>query len=88
MSEFQENEKITEPEVAEETKEVKEEYHDELDQFTSIGFYQSEQYLGLDTVARYNLELTKTMREQEKKGSLLWVLDHTKTAMGKRMLRS
>lgn len=36
MSEFQENEKITEPEVAEETKEVKEEYHDELDQFTSI----------------------------------------------------
>lgn len=57
-----------------------------LDQFTSVSFYQSEQYLGLDTTARYNLELTKTMREQEKKGSLLWVLDKTKTAMGGRMM--
>ena len=58
----------------------------DLDQFTSISFYQSEQYLGLDTTSRYNLELTKTMREQEKKGSLLWVLDKTKTAMGGRMM--
>jgi len=57
-----------------------------LDQFTSVSFYQSEQYLGLDTTARYNLELTKTMREQEKKGSLLWVLDKTQTAMGGRMM--
>lgn len=57
-----------------------------LDQFTEIQFYQAEQYLGLDTVARYNLELTKTMRDQDKKGSLLWVLDKTCTAMGGRMM--
>ncbi len=58
----------------------------DLSQFNFVEFYQSEQYLGLDTVARYNLELTKTMREQEKKGSLLWVLDKTCTAMGGRMM--
>ncbi len=38
--------------------------------------------------ARRNLELTETLRSKEKKGSLLWVLDKTKTAMGARMLRS
>ncbi len=65
---------------------LKETQMTDLDQFTYIEFYKSEQYLGLDTVARYNLELTKTMREQEKKGSLLWVLDKTCTAMGGRML--
>lgn len=42
----------------------------------------------LDLSARRNLELTETMRAGEKRGSLLWVLDHTKTAMGSRMLRS
>ncbi len=57
-----------------------------LDQFTDIKFYQAEQYLGIDTVARYNLELVKTMRDQDKKGSLLWVLDKTSTAMGGRMM--
>ncbi len=42
----------------------------------------------LDLNARRNLELTETLRNQEKRGSLLWVLDRTKTAMGGRMLRS
>ena len=38
--------------------------------------------------ARRNLELTETLKARIKKGSLLWVLDHTKTSMGKRMLKS
>jgi DNA mismatch repair protein MutS len=42
----------------------------------------------LDLAARRNLELTETMRSKEKRGSLLWVLDKTKTAMGGRLLRS
>ena len=42
----------------------------------------------LDLTARRNLELCETMRSKEKKGSLLWVLDHTKTSMGKRLLKS
>ena len=42
----------------------------------------------LDLTARRNLELTETMRNKEKKGSLLWVLDHTRTSMGKRMLKT
>ena len=42
----------------------------------------------LDLAARRNLELTRTMRSGEKRGTLLWVLDRTKTAMGKRLIRS
>ena len=42
----------------------------------------------LDSSTRRNLELTETLREKQKRGSLLWVLDKTKTAMGARMLRS
>ena len=52
------------------------------------GYYSPSQYMHLDYTAVRNLELTETMRTKSKKGSLLWVLDHTKTAMGKRMLRS
>ena len=44
--------------------------------------------MGLDLNARRNLELTETLRNKEKKGSLLWVLDSTKTAMGRRMLKN
>ena len=51
-------------------------------------YYSSGQYLGIDSVARYNLELTKTMRDGVKRGSLLGVLDKTCTAMGARMLNS
>ncbi len=51
-------------------------------------YYSASQYMSLDYTAIRNLELCETMRTKSKKGSLLWVLDHTKTAMGKRMLRS
>ena len=42
----------------------------------------------IDTSTRQNLELVETMREKQKRGTLLWVLDKTKTAMGARLLRS
>ncbi|MBR6095054.1 MAG: DNA mismatch repair protein MutS [Lachnospiraceae bacterium] len=45
-------------------------------------------YMVLDAATRRNLELTETLREKQKRGSLFWVLDKTKTAMGARMLRS
>ncbi|KIR01898.1 DNA mismatch repair protein MutS [Lachnospiraceae bacterium TWA4] len=60
---------------------------DFVGQLTAIVPYQSEKYMVLDTSTRRNLELTQTLREKGKKGSLLGVLDHTKTAMGARMLR-
>ena len=50
--------------------------------------YRSGKFMELDLTARRNLELTETMRGKEKKGSLLWVLDKTKTSMGSRLLRS
>lgn len=53
----------------------------------SIDYYQRAQFMKLDYSARRNLELVETMRTGEKKGSLLWVLDSTKTSMGKRLLR-
>ncbi len=53
-----------------------------------INVYTKEQYLDIDINSRRNLELTESMRNKEKKGSLLWVLDKTKTAMGARLLRS
>ena len=60
----------------------------ELPQVRSLEFYMSGKFMGLDLTARRNLELTQTLRSQEKRGSLLWVLDRTKTAMGGRLLRS
>ena len=48
----------------------------------------SERHIELDLTARRNLELTETLRGKEKKGSLLWVLDKTRTAMGHRMIRA
>ena len=54
----------------------------------NIDLYSNDQYMSLDYNTRRNLELTQTMRTKEKKHSLLWVLDSTKTAMGKRMIRS
>lgn len=50
--------------------------------------YTAAQYMNLSPVTRANLELTETMRGREKKGTLLWVLDKTSTAMGKRLLRT
>ncbi|MGN0242583.1 MAG: DNA mismatch repair protein MutS [Lachnospiraceae bacterium] len=54
----------------------------------SIRFYTSDEYMLIDSTTRRNLELCETLREKQKRGSLLWVLDKTKTAMGARMLRS
>ena len=53
-----------------------------------INVYSKGKYLELDINTRRNLELTESMRTKEKKGSLLWVLDKTKTAMGARLLRT
>ncbi len=53
-----------------------------------INAYSEGQYLEIDLNTRRNLELTESMRAKEKRGSLLWVLDKTKTAMGARLLRS
>ena len=60
----------------------------ELTQIRQLQYYTTGRFMELDMDARRNLELTETMRAKEKKGSLLWVLDKTKTAMGGRMLRS
>ena len=49
--------------------------------------YTNGKYMLLDSSTRRNLELCETMREKQKRGSLLWVLDKTKTAMGARTLR-
>ncbi|MDO4491691.1 MAG: DNA mismatch repair protein MutS [Lachnospiraceae bacterium] len=59
-----------------------------MGQMTGITPYYSDKYMLLDSSTRRNLELVETMREKSKRGSLLWVLDKTKTAMGARMLRS
>lgn len=59
-----------------------------LTHFTHISPYLTHKYMLLDSSTRRNLELTETLREKQKRGSLLWVLDKTKTAMGARTLRS
>ena len=59
-----------------------------LSHFTHLYPYLTSKYMLLDSSTRRNLELTETLREKQKRGSLLWVLDKTKTAMGARTLRS
>jgi len=59
-----------------------------LSQMTSIHPYNNSRYMVIDSSTRRNLELVETMREKQKRGSLLWVLDKTKTAMGARLLRT
>ena len=59
-----------------------------VSRFTSLEILGGDAFMGLDLNARRNLELTETLRNKEKKGSLLWVLDSTMTSMGRRMLRS
>ena len=60
----------------------------DLSHVDDLEYYRRGQFMELDLTARRNLELTETLRSKEKKGSLLWVLDKTKTAMGGRMIRS
>ena len=59
-----------------------------LSHLTGITGYTTGKYMLLDSSSRRNLELCETLREKQKRGSLLWVLDKTKTAMGARTLRS
>ena len=60
----------------------------DLSHITSLTPYSTKQYMVIDASTRRNLELLETMREKQKRGTLLWVLDKTKTAMGARHLRS
>ncbi len=60
----------------------------DLPHIRELDFYLAGKFMGLDLAARRNLELTETMRAKEKRGSLLWVMDKTKTAMGGRLLRA
>ncbi|MCL2188069.1 MAG: DNA mismatch repair protein MutS [Defluviitaleaceae bacterium] len=59
-----------------------------MTQITALKPYTQQSHMALDAASRRNLELTTRMREPVKKGSLLGVLDHTKTAMGARLLRN
>ena len=59
-----------------------------LEQISAIHPYTTGKFMVLDSSTRRNLELVEILREKAKRGSLLWVLDKTKTAMGARMLRS
>ena len=60
----------------------------QLAHIRTLEYYTTGRFMELDLDARRNLELTETLRSKEKKGTLLWVLDKTKTPMGSRMLRS
>ncbi len=60
----------------------------DLNHLRTLQYYSTNRFMELDLTARRNLELTETLRSKEKRGSLLWVLDRTRTAMGGRLLRS
>jgi len=60
----------------------------DLSHIDALDYYEQGRCMELDLTSRRNLELTETLRSKEKKGSLLWVLDKTKTAMGARCMRS
>lgn len=59
----------------------------DLSHLQEVAVYDAEQFLKLDHTVKYNLELLQSIRTKQKKGSLLWVLDDTKTAMGGRLLK-
>ena len=61
---------------------------DLLNQINHIELYFISEYMIIDSSTKRNLELTETMRDKAKRGSLIWVLDKTKTAMGARLLKS
>lgn len=67
---------------------LKETQKNGLERINKIELYSDKQYMNLDYNTQRNLELTATMLNKEKRGSLLWVLDKTKSAMGKRLIRS
>lgn len=59
-----------------------------IERLKVVDLYSGAEYMRLSPVTRANLELTETMRGREKRGTLLWVLDKTETAMGKRLIRA
>ncbi len=59
-----------------------------VERLKTVQVYSEDHYMSLSPVTRANLELTQTLRAREKRGTLLWVLDKTQTAMGKRLIRS
>lgn len=58
-----------------------------MERISEVNLYTDNQFMRIDVTAMRNLELCETMRGKERKGSLLWVIDKTKTAMGKRLIR-
>ena len=58
-----------------------------MERISAVNLYTDNQYMRVDVTAMRNLELLETMRGKSKRGSLLWVIDKTKTAMGKRLIR-
>ena len=88
----EEQDKLTEPEmvmaVGAIIRYIKDTQKSEVTFAKDINVYSFGQFMELDINTRRNLELVESMRTKEKKGSLLWVLDKTKTAMGARLLRS
>lgn len=67
---------------------LKETQKTDLGNLNDIDVYRNSNFMIIDSSSRRNLELTETLRDKEKRGSLLWVLDHTKTSMGARFLRN
>lgn len=88
----EETDKLTEPEMLLSLGAllayIKETQKNDITFAKELNAYSRGQYLEIDLNTRRNLELTELMRTKQKKGSLLWVLDKTKTAMGKRLLRA
>src|SRR5699024_6537653 len=58
-----------------------------LDHLQPVQYYERNQYMNMDVHSKRNLELVETIRQKTKKGSLLWLLDETATAMGGRLLK-
>lgn len=89
---YEESDKLTEPEtvmaVGALLKYITETQKTDIAFARELNVYTRGQYLDIDINTRRNLELVESMRTKEKKGSLLWVLDKTETAMGARLLRS
>ncbi len=88
----EERDKLTEPEmlmsVGALLAYIRETQKTEVSFVRELNVYSKGQYLEFDINTRRNLELVESMRSKEKRGSLLWVLDRTKTAMGARLLRA
>ena len=59
----------------------------ELSHILSVDFYKADEFMSIDAASRRNLELTETIRDRSRKGTLLWVLDKTKTSMGGRLIK-